>query len=158
MDARSSRTASCHHVSKVESVLPGNHGANAGGDVANLKCSAKLEGHYYILNGEKKWNGILAHYFIVACRAGKPGVGGVSLLLVDKGMEGLETGKMKCSGAWSSGATYITFDDVKVPRGNLLGKEGQRFQYIMQNFSHERLAPAEDHAQDGGYSEAGWLG
>ena len=98
----------------------------AGSDVANLKCTAKLEGDYYILNGEKKWitNGIFADYFTVACRTGKPGVVGISLLLVEKGMEGLETRKMKCSGAWSSGTTYITFDDVKVPKGNLLGKEG----------------------------------
>ena len=42
----------------------------AGSDVANLKCTAKLEGDYYILNGEKKWitNGIFADYFTVACR------------------------------------------------------------------------------------------
>eukprot|EP00913_Durusdinium_trenchii_P022763 g21370.t1 len=64
----------------------------AGSDVANLKCTAKLEGDFYILNGEKKWitNGIFADYFTVACRTGKPGVGGISLLLVEKGMEGLE--------------------------------------------------------------------
>ncbi|CAK9067872.1 unnamed protein product [Durusdinium trenchii] len=114
----------------------------AGSDVANLKCTAKLEGDFYILNGEKKWitNGIFADYFTVACRTGKPGVGGISLLLVEKGMEGLECRKMKCSGAWSSGTTYITFDDVKVPKGNLLGKEGKGFQYMMQNFNHERFA------------------
>ena len=125
-----------------EGLLPGNHRATAGSDVANLKCTAKLEGDHYILNGEKKWitNGIFADYFTVACRTGKPGVGGISLLLVEKGMPGLETRKMKCSGAWSSGTTYITFDDVKVPKGNLLGKEGKGFQYMMQNFNHERFA------------------
>jgi len=47
---------------------------------------------------------------------------------------------MKCSGVWSSGTTYITFDDVKVPKGNLLGKEGRGFKYIMENFNHERFA------------------
>jgi len=114
----------------------------AGSDVANLKCTAKLEGDYYILNGEKKWitNGIFADYFTVACRTGKPGVGGISLLLVEKGMEGLETRKMKCSGAWSSGTTYITFDDVKVPKGNLLGKEGKGFQYMTKRH-HQPLKP-----------------
>ena len=73
-------------------------------------------------NGEKKWitNGIFADFFTVACRTGKPGVGGISLLLVEKGMEGVECRKMKCSGAWSSGTTYITFDDVKVPKGSSL--------------------------------------
>mmetsp|Transcript_66954 Transcript_66954/g.151243 ORF Transcript_66954/g.151243 Transcript_66954/m.151243 type:complete len:453 (-) Transcript_66954:121-1479(-) len=114
----------------------------AGSDVANLRTSAKLEGDHYILNGEKKWitNGIFADYFTVACRTGGPGMGGISLLLVERGMPGLTTRKMKCSGVWSSGTTYITFDDVKVPKANLLGKENKGFQYIMSNFNHERFA------------------
>eukprot|EP00933_Yihiella_yeosuensis_P070646 TRINITY_DN78790_c0_g1_i1.p1 TRINITY_DN78790_c0_g1~~TRINITY_DN78790_c0_g1_i1.p1 ORF type:complete len:454 (+),score=118.13 TRINITY_DN78790_c0_g1_i1:75-1436(+) len=114
----------------------------AGSDVANLKTSAKLEGDHYILNGEKKWitNGIFADYFTVACRTGGPGMGGLSLLLVEKTMPGVNCRKMKCSGVWSSGTTYITFDDVKVPKANLLGKEGKGFQYVMQNFNHERFA------------------
>lgn len=115
---------------------------SAGSDVANLKTSAVLEGDHYILNGEKKWitNGIFADYFTVACRTGGPGMGGISLLLVEKGMPGLTTRKMKCSGVWSSGTTFITFDDVKVPKGNLLGKENKGFKYIMENFNHERFA------------------
>jgi len=114
----------------------------AGSDVANLRTSAKLEGDHYILNGEKKWitNGIFADYFTVACRTGGPGMGGISLLLVEKGMPGLTTRKMKCSGVWSSGTTFITFDDVKVPKANLLGKENKGFKYIMDNFNHERFA------------------
>lgn len=113
----------------------------AGSDVANLKTTAKLEGDHYILNGEKKWitNGIFADFFTVACRTGGPGMGGISLLLVEKDMPGLKTRKMKCSGVWSSGTTYITFDDVKVPKSNLLGKENKGFQYIMSNFNHERF-------------------
>jgi len=112
----------------------------AGSDVANLKTSAKLEGDHYILNGEKKWitNGIFADYFTVACRTGPPGMKGISLLMVEKTMPGVTTRKMKCSGVWSSGTTYITFEDVKVPKGNLLGKENKGFQYIMSNFNHER--------------------
>jgi len=46
---------------------------------------------------------------------------------------------MKCSGVWSSGTTYITFEDVKVPVSNLIGKEGKGFQLIMKNFNHERF-------------------
>jgi len=114
----------------------------AGSDVANLKTTAKLEGDHYILNGEKKWitNGIFADYFTVACRTGGSGMKGLSLLLVEKDMPGVTTRKMKCSGVWSSGTTYITFDDVKVPKENLLGKENKGFSYIMQNFNHERFA------------------
>jgi len=113
----------------------------AGSDVANLKTTARLEGDHYILNGEKKWitNGIFAKYFTVACRTGGPGMGGISLLLVERDMPGLTTKKMKCSGVWSSGTTYITFEDVKVPKGNLLGKENSGFKYIMENFNHERF-------------------
>lgn len=113
----------------------------AGSDVANLRTTAKLEGDHYILNGEKKWitNGIFAEYFTVACRTGGPGGKGLSLLLVEKSMPGITTRKMKCSGVWSSGTTYITFEDVKVPKGNLMGKEGKGFSYIMENFNHERF-------------------
>jgi len=113
----------------------------AGSDVANLRTNAKLEGDNYILNGEKKWitNGIFADYFTVACRTGGAGMNGISLLMVEKTMPGVTTRKMKCSGVWSSGTTYITFEDVKVPKGNLLGKENKGFQYIMSNFNHERF-------------------
>jgi len=113
----------------------------AGSDVANLKTTAVLEGDHYIVNGEKKWitNGIFAQYFTVACRTGGPGMGGISLLMLEKGMPGLETRKMKCSGVWSSGTTYITLENVKVPKGNLLGKENSGFKYIMENFNHERF-------------------
>lgn len=64
---------------------------------------------------------------------------GISLLLVEKTMPGVTTRKMKCSGVWASGTTYITFDDVKVPKENLMGKENKGFQYIMSNFNHERF-------------------
>jgi len=46
--------------------------------------------------------------------------------------------KMKCMGVWSSGTAYITFEDVKVPAINLIGKENEGFKYIMYNFNHER--------------------
>jgi len=65
-------------------------------------------------------------------------MGGVSLLLMERGMEGIETKQMKCMGVWPSGTTYITFDDVKCPVSNLIGKENKGFKYIMYNFNHER--------------------
>jgi alkylation response protein AidB-like acyl-CoA dehydrogenase len=112
----------------------------AGSDVANLKCTAKksADGKHYIVNGEKKWitNGVFADYFTVAVRTGGEGMGGVSLLLVERS-EGVKTQQMKCSGVWSSGTTYVTFEDVKVPVENLIGKENQGFKYIMYNFNHE---------------------
>merc|ERR1712093_445538 len=53
--------------------------------------------------------------------------------------EGVSTRRMDCQGVWSSGTTYITFEDVKVPVENLLGKQNRGFQVIMTNFNHERI-------------------
>jgi hypothetical protein len=87
------------------------------------------------LNGEKKWitNGIFADYFTVACRTGGPGAGGISLLLVERG-PGVTTKQMNCMGVWSSGTTYITFEDVLVPCENIIGQENEGFKYIMCAF------------------------
>lgn len=115
---------------------------DAGSDVANLTCEAKLseDGKHFIVNGEKKWitNGIWADYFTVAVRTGGEGMNGVSLLLIERS-EGVSTRRMDCQGVWSSGTTYVTFEDVKVPVENLLGKKNQGFRVIMTNFNHERM-------------------
>jgi alkylation response protein AidB-like acyl-CoA dehydrogenase/predicted heme/steroid binding protein len=112
-----------------------------GSDVANLQTTAvKSEcGKFYIVNGEKKWitNGVFADFFTTAVRTGGPGMGGVSLLLIPRS-EGVVTRQMNCMGVWASGTTYITFEDVKVPVENLIGKENKGFKYIMNNFNHER--------------------
>ncbi|KAK3400566.1 acyl-CoA dehydrogenase/oxidase [Sordaria brevicollis] len=116
---------------------------DAGSDVANLTCEAKLseDGKHYIVNGEKKWitNGIWSDYFTTAVRTGGPGMNGVSLLLIERDFPGVSTRRMDCQGVWSSGTTYITFEDVKVPVENLIGKENQGFRVIMTNFNHERI-------------------
>jgi alkylation response protein AidB-like acyl-CoA dehydrogenase len=103
----------------------------AGSDVANLKTEAKLtdDGQHYIVNGEKKWitNGVFADYFTVAVRTGGPGMGGISLLLIERDMPGVKTRQMLCTGVWASGTSYVTFEDVKVPKSNLIGKENGGF-------------------------------
>jgi len=115
---------------------------SAGSDVAHLKTEAKktADGKHYIVNGEKKWitNGIWADFFTVAVRTGGDGMGGVSLLLIERTMPGLTTTRMDCQGVGPSGTTYITFEDVKVPVENLIGSENKGFKYIMYNFNHER--------------------
>jgi alkylation response protein AidB-like acyl-CoA dehydrogenase len=134
---------------------------DAGSDVANLTCEAKLseDGKHYIVNGEKKWitNGIWADYFTVAVRTGGEGMNGISVLLVERENGGVSTRRMDCQGVWSSGTTYISFEDTKVPVENLIGKENQGFKgmyrmnilyltyanfmstVIMMNFNHERI-------------------
>lgn len=115
---------------------------DAGSDVANLTCEAKLseDGKHYIVNGEKKWitNGIWCDYFTTAVRTGGEGMNGVSVLLIERSFGGVSTRKMDCQGVWSSGTTYITFEDVKVPVENLIGKENQGFKVIMTNFKQVR--------------------
>lgn len=114
----------------------------AGSDVANIRCTAKKSpcGQFYVVDGEKKWitNGVWADYFTVAVRTGGSGMGGISLLLIEKTMPGVQCRRMDCMGVWASGTSFITFENVKVPVGNLIGAENNGFKYIMHNFNHER--------------------
>lgn len=119
---------------------------SGGSDVANLTTIATKtpDGKHYIVNGEKKWitNGTFADYFTVAVRTGDKGMGGISMLLLERDMPGLKTRPMKCSGMWGSGTAYVTFEDVKVPVENIIGEENQGFMCIMYNFNHERFGLA----------------
>lgn len=81
----------------------------AGSDVANIRTKAVKDpsGKFYVVSGEKKWitNGVFCDYFTVAVRTGGEGAGGISLLLLERGMPGLETKQMLCTGVWPSGTT-----------------------------------------------------
>jgi len=114
----------------------------AGSDVANIQTTAKKteDGKHYIVNGEKKWitNGVFCDFFTTAVRTGGAGMGGISMLLIER-TKGVETRQMDCSGVLSSGTTYVTFEDVLVPVENLIGVENEGFKYIMNNFNHERF-------------------
>ncbi|GAA6010742.1 hypothetical protein JCM11491_002925 [Sporobolomyces phaffii] len=116
--------------------------AEGGSDVANLTREAKKtdDGKHYIVNGAAKWitNGIYSDVFVTAVRTGGKGMGGISLVVVERQHGGLKTRKMECMGVLASGTSYVDFEDVKVPVGNLLGKENKGFMLIMHNFSGER--------------------
>jgi alkylation response protein AidB-like acyl-CoA dehydrogenase len=115
----------------------------AGSDVAALRTTAVLSDckRFYIVNGSKKWisSGTKADYFTVAVRTGGPGMEGISMMLMEKGMPGFGVRRMKTQGAWSSGTAFLTFEDVKVPAEYLIGKENAGFKPILKNFNHERL-------------------
>ncbi|KAL0098070.1 putative acyl-CoA dehydrogenase [Phycomyces blakesleeanus] len=115
---------------------------SAGSDVANLSTSAKDMGDHFLVNGQKKWitQGAYADYYVVVCRTGGEGMNGMSLLLIDRATPGVEARYMDVQGMWGSGTAYIVFEDVKVPKENLIGKLNQGFKYIMHNFNHERLS------------------
>lgn len=116
---------------------------DAGSDVANIKTSAQKtkDGQHFIVNGNKKWitNGVWADYFTVAVRTGGEGMNGISVLLIEKTMPGITVRKLTTQGMRTSGSTYITFDNVKVPVSNLLGEENKGFKVIVHNFNHERM-------------------
>lgn len=115
---------------------------SGGSDVANIKTRAVSEGDFYRVSGSKTFitSGIRADYYTVAVRTGGDGYGGISLLLMEKGMPGFTTGKpLKKHGWWASDTAELFFDDVKVPKANLIGSENAGFFVIMTNFQMERL-------------------
>jgi acyl-CoA dehydrogenase len=103
-----------------------------GSDVANIETTARREGDYYIVNGEKKFitAGGKADYFTTAVRTGGPGMTGISLLLIERNTPGFTIRRLKTQGAWSSSTTLLVFDNVKVPVKNLIGKENQGFRLV----------------------------
>jgi acyl-CoA dehydrogenase len=116
--------------------------SSGGSDVAGIKTRAVSDGDYYRVTGSKTFitSGIRADYYTVAVRTGGEGYGGISLLLMEKGMPGFTTGKpLKKMGWWASDTAELFFDDVKVPKSNLIGAENAGFFAIMTNFQMERL-------------------
>ncbi|MCC1495701.1 acyl-CoA dehydrogenase family protein [Alcanivorax sp. 1008] len=113
-----------------------------GSDVANLRTRAVKDGDHYIVNGSKTFitSGVRADYYTVAVRTGEPGFGGVSLLLIEKGMPGFTVGRtLKKTGWWASDTAELFFEDCRVPATNLIGPENGGFFCIMTNFQAERL-------------------
>jgi alkylation response protein AidB-like acyl-CoA dehydrogenase len=113
----------------------------AGSDVAGIRTTAVRDGDFYIVNGTKKWitGGLFADFFTVAVRTGGQGMGGVSLLLLEKGMPGIHVRKMETQFDTCHNTTFITLEDVRVPAVNIIGAENMGFMIIMTNFNHERF-------------------
>ena len=110
----------------------------AGSDVANIQTTAVLSkdsngADFFVVNGEKKWitNGMWADYFVVAARTGGPGMEGISLLLLEKGMPGLAVRKVICQGNACAGTAYVTFENVRVPLKNVIGKLNKGFRVCL---------------------------
>ncbi len=112
-----------------------------GSDVANLKTTAKRDGDHYVVRGEKTFitSGMRADYYTVAVRTGEAGMGGISLLLIDRDTPGFTRTPLKKMGWWASDTATLHFDDCRVPAENLIGAENRGFLGIMLNFNDERL-------------------
>ena len=116
---------------------------SGGSDVANIKTTAKKEGDVYIVNGSKTFisGGMGANWVSTAVRTGGEGAAGVSMLLIPMELDGVaRTPLTKKQGWLCSDTATLYFDNVKVPAKYLIGKEGQGFRVIMNNFNSERLA------------------
>lgn len=115
-----------------------------GSDVANLRTTARRDGDHYIVRGEKTFitSGMRADFYTVAVRTGDAGMGGVSLLLIERDRPGFTRTKLDKMGWWASDTATLHFDDVRVPVANLIGAENQGFRGIMLNFNSERLGMA----------------
>lgn len=115
---------------------------SGGSDVAGLKTRAEVHDDHYLVSGSKTFitSGIRADYYVTAVRTGGEGYGGISLLLIERDREGVSTGKpLRKMGWWASDTAEIFFDNVKVPKENLIGSENAGFLLIMSNFQMERL-------------------
>lgn len=117
-----------------------------GSDLASISTTAKKKGDHYVLNGSKTFitNGILSDLVIVVAKTDpEAGHGGISLLVVERGMEGFTRGKnLEKIGLKAQDTAELFFEDVVVPEENLLGQEGMGFYYLMDNLPQERLSIA----------------
>lgn len=120
--------------------------SNAGSDAGGTETTAVRDGDFYILNGEKIFitNGGEADTYVIFAVT-TPGIGtkGISAFIVEKGWEGFTFGdhydKM---GIRSSATAQLIFQDVKVPKENLLGKEGAGFRIAMATLDGGRIGIA----------------
>ncbi len=119
---------------------------NAGSDLAGIKTTAVDKGDYYLVNGSKTFisNGYLADLVVTVVKTDfKKGMNGISLLMLERGMEGFERGrKLEKIGLHAQDTAELYFNDVKVPKSNLIGKEGYGFRYLMSELATERLVLA----------------
>ena len=118
----------------------------AGSDLAGVQTSAVRRDDHYILNGQKTFitNGILSDIVIVVARTDtQSSHRGLSLLVVERGMEGFERGRnLEKIGLKAQDTAELFFNDVQVPAQNLLGEEGLGFYYLMNQLPQERLSVA----------------
>ena len=117
-----------------------------GSDLQGIKTTAVLEDDHYILNGSKTFitNGQKAGLVIVVAKTDtSAGSKGISLFLVEADLPGFSKGKnLQKLGLKAQDTSELFFQDVKVPKGNLLGEEGRGFIYLMQDLPQERLSIA----------------
>jgi alkylation response protein AidB-like acyl-CoA dehydrogenase len=118
---------------------------NTGSDLAAIATSAVLNDGDYVVNGSKTFitSGINADLVIIVARTGPDPHGGLTLLVVEDGMEGFEKGRnLDKIGMHAQDTAELFFSDVRVPVANRLGSEGAGFMQLIGNLPQERLSIA----------------
>lgn len=118
---------------------------DTGSNVAGIRTRAVRDGDDFIVNGSKLFitSGTRADFVTTAVRTGEEGAGGISLLVIEKGMPGFVVSKKLDKMGWlCSDTAELAFNDVRVPASNLVGAEGSGFLQIMKQFASERLSLA----------------
>jgi len=116
--------------------------AEAGSDAGSIRTSAKKEGNHYILNGTKQWitnAGEAEVYTVIAITDKSKGARGASAFIVEKGTKGVDFGKKeKKLGIRASATREVIFTDCRIPKENLISKEGMGFIVAMKTFDNSR--------------------
>jgi len=116
--------------------------ANAGSDAAGIQTTAVLDGNEYILNGTKQWitNGGEADvYTVIACTNREKGARGFSAFIVEKGTPGFSFGKKENKmGIRASCTRELIFENCRIPKENLLYREGMGFIVAMKTLDRTR--------------------
>jgi alkylation response protein AidB-like acyl-CoA dehydrogenase len=128
------------HILAIAMTEPG-----AGSDLAGMKTRAEERDDHWVLNGSKTYisNGQIADLIIVAARTVPEKTHGIGLFLVEADMPGFKRGRnLKKLGLKAQDTSELFFDNVKVPKANVLGDPTRGFYYLTQFLAEERLITA----------------
>ncbi|MEM6640011.1 MAG: acyl-CoA dehydrogenase family protein [Pseudomonadota bacterium] len=116
-----------------------------GSDMAGIRTRAEDKGDHWLLNGAKTYisNGLLSDLVLVAARTHPENPHAMGLFVVERDMDGFRRGrKLKKLGLHAQDTAELFFEDVKIPKENVLGKPMEGFKYMMTGLAEERLAGA----------------
>ena len=114
----------------------------AGSDAAALRTRAVRDGDHYIVSGVKQFisGAGVADIYVVMVRTGEAGAGGISTLIVEKGMQGVSFGANEYKMGWNAQPTrQVILEDARIPAANLLGPEGIGFKIAMSGLDGGRV-------------------
>ncbi|WP_286728343.1 acyl-CoA dehydrogenase family protein [Acinetobacter sp. UBA1297] len=118
--------------------------ANAGSDLQAIRTQAILDGDHYVVDGSKTFisNGHHADLIVLVAKTDPQArAKGISILLVDAHLDGVKKGRsLKKIGLHAQDTAELFFDQVHIPKNQLLGQEGHGFSYLMQELPRERLS------------------